>query len=158
MTAITIEQAQPGDEGHIIALYEEASRWLAARGVHQWAPGALTAEHVARQIALGLWWLAREGDAVLGMYRSQSDDPEMWGEQPPDALYLHKLAVRRDRAGERIGERLIDHAAEQARIAERDWLRLDCLDQMVDYYARHGFVLAGSIGHLKLMQRRCAGE
>ena len=37
-----------------------------------------------------------------------------WGDRPPDALYVHKLAVRRDRAGRGIGAAIVEWANAEA--------------------------------------------
>ena len=43
------------------------------------------------------------------------DDPKFWGERPPDAVYLHKLAVRRAYAGRGLGARIVDWVDGEAR-------------------------------------------
>jgi GNAT superfamily N-acetyltransferase len=76
------------------------------------------------------------------------DDPAYWGARPPDAFYVHKLAVRRDRAGRGIGAAVVEWANAEAAEAGREFLRLDCLGdnpRIRDYYEDLGFQHRGDL-------------
>ena len=69
-----------------------------------------------------------------------------WGEREADAGYVHRLVVRRDRAGAGLGATILDWAAQQVRAAGREWLRLDVPADNVAlcaYYERLGFEYRG---------------
>jgi ribosomal protein S18 acetylase RimI-like enzyme len=81
------------------------------------------------------------------------DDASFWGEQPPDAAYLHKLAVRRAFRGRGLGARIVEWAERRAAAAGRAYLRLDCLRDNVGirgYYERLGFEHRGDVDHPRL--------
>jgi len=86
------------------------------------------------------------------------DDPQYWGDRPQDALYLHKFAVRRDRAGRGVGAAIVEWANAEAAEAGREFLRLDCLcdnPRIRDYYEDLGFEHRGDlvVGADRLVQR-----
>jgi predicted N-acetyltransferase YhbS len=64
-------------------------------------------------------------------------------EQLVSAAYIARLIVRRDRAGERIGEALIDWAgARGLRCWSAQWIRIDVWttnDALHNYYEKRGF-------------------
>ncbi|HUY79944.1 MAG TPA: GNAT family N-acetyltransferase [Ktedonobacterales bacterium] len=139
-TPYTITRATLADLGAVIDLYEDAARWLTARGIDQWRPGDYTVERARGNIERDVVYLAwREGRPV-GKFTLVWDDPEVWGEQPPDAGYVHGLAVARSEAG--LGVVMLRYAARMVAQAGRRYLRLDCLasnQALRDYYTRAGF-------------------
>jgi ribosomal protein S18 acetylase RimI-like enzyme len=91
-------------------------------------------------------FVAEIGGKIIGTLTLQWSDPMFWGEQPPDAGYIHRLAVRRDHAGTGLGAALVDWAAVQVRARGRTSLRLDAPADNVrlgELYERLGFVYRG---------------
>jgi ribosomal protein S18 acetylase RimI-like enzyme len=76
------------------------------------------------------------------------DDTPFWGEQPPDAAYLHKLAVRPAFRGGGLGARIVEWVERRVEAAGRSYLRLDCLRDNLGirgYYERLGFEHRGDV-------------
>ena len=74
----------------------------------------------------------------------QRNDELVWGPQPDDAGYVHRLAVRRGAAG--VGAELLAWAERETRAAGRDFLRLDCWSEnahLREYYESNGFEHCG---------------
>ena len=102
------------------------------------------------------------GDRPAATMLLQSSDPVYWPDAAPNtALYLHKIAVRREFAGHGWLTRLIDFAVNDARYHGIRWLRLDtlCGSPLEGLYAQHGFAalkeapfVAG--GHLMIRMER----
>src|SRR5260370_39399149 len=111
---IIIVRATVADATTMLALHEEAARWLVARGIQQWLPGDFAVEPLVAQIGRGEAYLARIGGEPVGTFTLQWADPRLWGEQPDDAGYVHGLAVRRAYAGRGLGRVLLDSAGEMA--------------------------------------------
>ena len=89
-----------------------------------------------------------EDDEPVATLALLQDDPQYWGDRPQDALYLHKFAVRRDRAGRGIGAAVVEWANAEAAEAGREFLRLDCLcdnPRIRDYYEDLGFEHRGDL-------------
>ena len=138
----TIARATLADLDVAIALYEDAARWLVARGIDQWRPGDYTREWARDNIERDEMYLAWRDGAAVGKFTLVWDDPEVWGEQPPDAGYLHGLATARSEAGRGLGVTLLRYAARRVAAAVRRYLRLDCTasnQALRDYYTRAGF-------------------
>jgi protein-tyrosine phosphatase len=142
-----LARATEADAATLVALYDEASAWLMARGLRQWPPGMLSVAHERANIQAGheVYLVWRDAEPA-GMLTLQWDDPEMWGEQPSDAGYVHGLCVRRASAGLGVGAALLGWAEQRVAAAERDWLRLDCMARnpaLRAYYERLGFTYRG---------------
>ncbi|WP_329257375.1 GNAT family N-acetyltransferase [Actinoallomurus sp. NBC_01490] len=125
MAAPTVTRATEAETPLVNALLSEAAGWLAARGVDQWPhpfPEDIVRASVLRRDTYLAW---RDGDPVgtLAVYWA---DARFWGDRPPDAGYVHRLAVARAARGDGLGARLLDWAGELVAARGRRWLRLDC--------------------------------
>jgi GNAT superfamily N-acetyltransferase len=122
-------------------LIDDATRWVGELGFEQW-PLPFPRNEIEAAVERGEVYVGDlDGEAVATVTLLR-DDPEYWGERPPDAVYVHKLAVRRDHAGRGIGAAVVEWANAQAVAEGRTFLRLDCLRDshgIRDYYERLGF-------------------
>ncbi len=144
---VRLARATEADAATLVALYDEAGSWLLARGLRQWPPGWYTTEMALASIrAEHEVYLVRRAGEPVGKFTLQWDDVEMWGEQPPDAGYVHGLCVSRAAAGLGLGVALLDWAGARTAARGRRWLRLDCMAAnhgLRAYYERQGFVYRG---------------
>ena len=128
-------------------LLDEATAWVGQRGFEQW-PLPYPHEEVAAAIERGEVYLAELDGEPVATVTLLWDDPQYWGERPQDAAYVHKLAVSRACAGQRIGSAIVEWADATAARAGRDFLRLDCLRDnpgIRAYYERLGFEYRGDL-------------
>jgi predicted N-acetyltransferase YhbS len=146
------EHSRPGwsirtagiDEAPIaITLLTDATEWIRERGLSGgWPSGQL---HLSQFIAA-----AHRGELLLGFVGGQAVacmllqplDLLYWADEPPGAaLYLHKLAVRRDYHGHGWALRMIERATTTARASGVPRLRLDAIatSPLPDLYERFGF-------------------
>ena len=144
---MNVRRAHHRDAETVAALLDEASAWVDDLGFSQW-PLPFPRDQIAAAINRGEVYVveAEDGEAVATVTMLQ-DDP-YWGERPPDAFYVHKLAVRRDRAGRGIGAAIVEWANAEAAEAGREFLRLDCLGEnpaIRTYYEDLGFQHRGDI-------------
>ncbi len=142
------ERALPEDADAVWRLLDDAAIWLEGRGVEQWKPGALPRRVVANGIARGEFFVLRDAGALIATLQLMESDPETWGPDAGDALYLHRLCVARAHAGSEIGRRLLDWAGAAARARGRRWLRLDCVAsnaRLRRYYTAAGFAERGEV-------------
>ena len=82
----------------------------------------------------------------MGTVTLQWSDERFWGERPPDAGYVHKLAIRPVYKGKNLGLQILKWAEENARAAGKKFLRLDCMaeDRKIrNYYEQAGFLFRG---------------
>jgi GNAT superfamily N-acetyltransferase len=148
-SSVRIRPAQPGDVVTVLAIITEASEWRLAHGFAN--PWPLPTPEAPYREALDRGELLVAEDPtgrVIGTMILQWEDPSIWGVRPPDAGYVHKLAVRRDYAGHNAGGEMLEWAAEQTRQRSRKWLRLDTHSTHVRlhrYYREQGFQRVGEI-------------
>ena len=144
----SLTRATEADVATIVALYDEAGQWLLARGLRQWQPGWYTTTMALESMRAGHeTYLVRRAGEPVGKLTLQWDDPEMWGERPPDAGYVHGLTVSRAVAGLGLGAALLDWAGQRVAARGRRWLRLDCMaanPALRAYYERLGFAYRGA--------------
>jgi ribosomal protein S18 acetylase RimI-like enzyme len=144
---VNVRRCQARDLAAVATLLDEATVWVGERGYEQW-PLPFPREEVAAAIDRGEVYLAELDGDVVATVTLLWDDPTYWGERPPDAAYVHKLAVSRACSGQRIGQAIVEWADRTAAAAGRDFLRLDCLRDnpgIRAYYERLGFEHRGDL-------------
>ena len=129
-------------------ILDEAAAWLAQRGLPGWERGSFRKPGTSEREALlaahrsGDLYLAKDDDQAVATVSLLWEDRLYWPDAPPDAAYVHRLAVSRCAAGRRLGRFLLRWAKEEARRRGRAYLRLDCVadDAAIRaYYERAGF-------------------
>ena len=151
--------ATGADVPAVRGLLESVRDWLLARGNPQWQRG-FPEDWVRGEVAAGRFWVARDADGLVATVRLADEDATWTGRANAPALYLHTLAVRRDRAGEGIGAEVLEWAATQAAARGRGRLRLDFVrpnPRLEAYDAGVGFVVVGDAASgcapVRLMER-----
>jgi GNAT superfamily N-acetyltransferase len=144
---VNVREARPDDTEVVADLLDEASRWVGERGFEQW-PLPFPREQIAEAIARGEVFVAEHDSKPVATVTILTEDPQYWGARPPDALYVHKLAVARAHAGRGFGTEVIGWADRRAASLGRQFLRLDCLGDSTGirrYYERLGFEHRGDL-------------
>lgn len=150
---LSVRQATPADVGTVVELWNEAKEWLASNGLDQWQY-PVKMHNINKAIEAGACWLVESpsGEAVATVTLDANADPSLWTpeDEPNQALYVHRLVVRRSAAGRSLGVEILDWAGLQARAAGRRFLRLDAWTNNVDlhdYYRSLGFRLLRVVDH-----------
>lgn len=144
-----IELATLPDLPRLIRFRTDAAKWLAERGTDQWS-SPFPAEQMRASVEAGEVFLIREpeqADPAATVTLDRKIDPELWDLWTPEeraepALYVHKLTVDRQYAGQDLGGRILDWAADRAAREGARWLRLDAWTtntRLHRYYVEHGF-------------------
>ena len=144
---MNVRKCQARDVAAVAALLDEATAWVGERGYEQW-PLPFPREQLAAAIERGEVYVAELDGEPVATVTLLWDDPQYWGDRPPDAAYVHKLAVRRACAGQRIGSAIVEWADATAARAGRGFLRLDCLREnpgIRAYYERLCFEHRGDL-------------
>jgi GNAT superfamily N-acetyltransferase len=132
----------PAFAGEALGILREAAAWALGRGVDVWADAELRESDFVAAAELGQLLMGFSGHRSAATMLLQSSDPVYWPDAAPHtALYLHKIAVRREFAGHGWLTRLIEFAVNDANGRGVRWLRLDtlCRSPLEGLYARHGF-------------------
>jgi GNAT superfamily N-acetyltransferase len=100
--------------------------WLAGSGRTLWDPDELSETDIAKRARAGELVLVFDGEtAVACMYLQESDAPYWPEARDGEALYVHRLAVRRSHGGRGVSRLLLEWAASEARRMGRPFVRLD---------------------------------
>lgn len=148
---IRIRPGGPADAQAILDMLDAAVVWMNNRGnTEQWGttPYSRTsdgAERVRRYTTECAPYIAEsDGTPVGAMVLDSGPSPQMPIEPAGEPeRYVRLLVSDRRRAGRGIGAALLAHAAEEARRAGVELLRVDCWagggGQLVAFYERQGF-------------------
>lgn len=135
-----LQLAAPDEAADVAGVIQEAARWIMTWRAQLWDPALVGEAFVAPIIARGQMLTARAGAEIAGVLILLLEDPHFWPDRPPgEAIYLHKLSVRRAYAGMGLPALLVDHAATLGLAQGRRLLRLDCDRPLVGFYERLGF-------------------
>ena len=110
----------------VVAILQEAAAWCEARGMPLWKANELDPERLRAEVEQGLFYLVHEGTETLAVFKLQDSDVLFWPDVPPEeALYVHRIAVKRRHAGRGLPAFLLDWCGERARARGCAFLRLD---------------------------------
>lgn len=112
---------------------------------HAWGSGVYSEEEVLSLMNQSPAYIAYVDGEPVGTVALQWDDESVWGVQPPNAGYIHRLAVREGIKTKGVGSQIIDWASDQVAKRHRQFLRLDCNIQntkLCAYYDKQGFTRA----------------
>ncbi len=125
------------------AILREAAQWLDEGGRKLWDASEFTAADIAERAARGELVLGFDGAEAVACLYLQTDDDAFWpAANVHEALYVHRLAVKRAHAGKGWSRRLLDWAACEARRRGYLFVRLDTelRPKLIALYERSGFV------------------
>lgn len=150
--------ATPDDVDRIMELRADAARWLAEDiGSDQWASPWPTEPEmravIRTSIDRGETWMADvNGRAVGTVALDRYTAPGLWtrDEQAEPCRYVHRLIVARDHAGQGLGARILDWAADRARRDGAGWLRADV---WTDNQGLHRYYLNRGWEHVRTVER-----
>jgi protein-tyrosine phosphatase len=147
--AFWVRPAAPAEEPEVGALLTEVAQWETERGYAGAWPAPFPMERIRPRLLAGDVYLAGPpGAGAVATITLQWEDPAYWGERPPDAGYVHRLAVRPAFHRQGWGGRLLAWAESATREHGRPWLRLDCAaanPRIRRYYAELGFREVGDL-------------
>ncbi len=140
---VRIVRAQQGDLDVVLEILEEASRWLLSKGLEtQWRSSPSFRQTIKDNTERGEVYVVK-GEGTVGTLTLQWSDKKFRGDLPPDAGYVHKLAIKRSYGGRRLGLRMLQWAEAKARAEGKRYVRLDCLANnktIREYYEKAGFI------------------
>ncbi|MFD0229744.1 GNAT family N-acetyltransferase [Streptomyces hirsutus] len=139
-----IAVAEPHDVTKLLAFREEAAAWLRDIGSDQWSR-PYPANKLLATIEAGTVFMLRDGHTTAGTITLTPDaEAGLWSasELTEPSMFVNKLTVAREYAGQDLGGRLLDWAGDRACRAGAQWLRLDAWttnEALQRYYLAHGF-------------------
>ena len=141
--SIEIRRASEPEAFLVSEILGEAVTWLQRRGVPMWTPDDVSVRGVEDDVNAGNFFLAWSDQVAVGTMCLTNSDPLFWPDALPDeAVYAHRLAVRRAQSGGHVSSVLLRWAVDQARARGVLYLRLDCeasRQSLRRIYERFGF-------------------
>jgi ribosomal-protein-alanine N-acetyltransferase len=154
-----LRRGTPDDASAVLALFDEAVAWLAARGrTDQWGAQPFSERPPARTMVDRIagsdgFVVAVEpvegGERVVGAIVVE-DHPTTYvaGAAEPER-FIHLLITSRTAAGRGLGQLLLTHARDRCRRERVELLRVDCFGggdrRLVAWYESQGFVTTDSL-------------
>lgn len=138
-----IKQATELDIPIIEDILLDAVHWMDSIGLHQWGEQQVSWDGLSQYYSIDDFYILYVDDAPAACASVIDYDPMFWDIPKGDSLYIHKLAVKREYAGQGYSTILINHAKDLARKRNINTVRLDCHQnrpKVRAIYEREGFV------------------
>ncbi|MFJ5270618.1 GNAT family N-acetyltransferase [Streptomyces sp. NPDC088358] len=136
--------ATPADLDRLLAFRVEAAGWISKLGSDQWSR-PYPAERLLATIEGGTVFMLRDEGRTAGTITLTPEAEEgLWSDEElaEPSMFVNKLTISRDYAGQDLGGRLLDWAGDRAQRAGAQWLRLDAWTtnaRLQRYYLDQGF-------------------
>ncbi|MEL5954622.1 GNAT family N-acetyltransferase [Streptomyces sp. CLV115] len=122
-----ITSAAPADLEQLLSFRVEAASWIGKIGSDQWSR-PYPADRLLATIEAGTVFMLRDGGRTAGTITLTAEAEDgLWSEAElrEPSMFINKLTVAREYAGQNLGGRLLDWASDRAYRASAKWLRLD---------------------------------
>ncbi|MBN1622736.1 MAG: GNAT family N-acetyltransferase [Clostridia bacterium] len=141
---LRIEKVNDENLWQIAAILTEAANWMISQGFRNWDPESFGIEAMKDKNNLDELFICYLDDEPAGCIKLQERDEMFWPDaREGEALYVHKLAVKRKYAGLGISGYMLEWAKAQVSHRGRQFLRLDCIadrEKLAGFYESQGFV------------------
>jgi ribosomal protein S18 acetylase RimI-like enzyme len=140
---LRITKATDGDIQLIAGILTEATHYKLDHGDEAWGSEPFSDKEIQAMLAGGSVYVVYMGDDPVGTVSLKWEDDRIWGDQQPNAAYLHRLAIKDGLHGRHLGEKIIDWTLTEAAKNGRQFLRLDCEaknTELCAYYEKQGFI------------------
>jgi ribosomal protein S18 acetylase RimI-like enzyme len=138
----SVRLANPADTDAVVSVLREAAQWLVDRGMPLWEVGSFTTDALRANIERGEVVVAEICEQIGGVALRQWEDRVCWPDREiGEAGYIHKLAVKRNYAGQGMGNLIVGWVEQDLRVRHRKFLRLDCAPRnaLMSFYEKMGF-------------------
>ncbi|MFD3498594.1 GNAT family N-acetyltransferase [Streptomyces sp. NPDC058678] len=139
-----ITPAEPHDVTKLLVFRQEAAAWLRDMGSDQWSR-PYPADKLLATIEAGTVFMLRDGHTTAATITlTPQAEENLWtdDELAEPSMFVNKLTVAREYAGQNLGGRLLDWASDRAHRAGARWVRLDAWttnEGLQRYYLNQGF-------------------
>lgn len=147
MSELSFASAGEEDIPVVAGILTDAIKQKLNHGDLAWGENGWSNEEVHDAMTESTMYLIKRGSEIVGTVSLQWDDERSWGEQPPVAGYMHRLAIKDGYYGQGLGGQAIDWATSQVAKEGRQFLRLDCEasnTELCAYYEKQGFKQVGT--------------
>lgn len=141
-----LHQALPEHVDSVFAIIEENAHWLLSKGIVQWPLSWLESEkeNIHQSVIDGHYFHSSAGQKLMAVVEITARAEALWDNDLSKALYVHKLAIRREYSGDGLGLRILDEIKNRGLAEGICFIRLDCVAhnwKLRRYYEGCGFKL-----------------
>lgn len=147
---INLRQVRNSEFDAVYDILHENAKWLLSKDIIQWPLGWL--ESIRSEIKVSIdakaFFAVEIDNEVAGVCEIKTAAEALWDNSQTAALYIHKLAIRRQYSNHGLGRNILDLIKVTARQKNINILRLDCVahnHQLREYYESYGFNLKGIV-------------
>ncbi|MCM3627558.1 GNAT family N-acetyltransferase [Paenibacillus glycanilyticus] len=142
---ITIRSIRDSELEPFIHVLTEGAKWIAANKIPMWDESDLQAHLLMDGLTLDNFYGAFIDGEIAAVMILQEEDSFFWPEDHlNDALYLHKLCIRREYSKTGLSGNMLAYAKNAAHALHKRYLKLDCAadrTSLRQFYEQHGFTL-----------------
>ncbi|AOV07797.1 GNAT family N-acetyltransferase [Sporosarcina ureilytica] len=161
----TMVQAEVEHTAEILALLVETAKWLRSKGSTQWNAllDGVDSHNTEDAIERGDVFICKDGEKIAGMVmllkQPSKWDSELWGPKAhhnDGAIYLHRLAIRREYANCKLGESILNWCYGSISFEGKEIIRLDCVannEHLNRFYRQNGYTYLGEKNGYSLYER-----
>lgn len=136
-----------GNAENAVRIMREVAQWCIDSGIQGWNPENLTVDKLIPGLTEDNFCIGQVDGRDACCMILQWDDRLFWPEATEnEAGYIHKLCTRREFAGLRLSEKMVEYAAAECRKKGLRFLRLDTgwhKEKLCSIYESLGFVKVG---------------
>ena len=126
-------------------LYENAI-WLESKGIVQWPLLWLESKRteIQESVSRGAFYYVEVDNIIAAVVELSTAQETIWNYEEGPALYIHKLAIRREFSRQGLGHRVLTLIKARAIQENNRYLRLDCVahnERLCQYYQSCNFEL-----------------
>lgn len=150
---LTLHTVQKTEDKVVLTVLKETAEWLKKQGSSQWSDllDGKDKHQILESINKKQVFFLKKEREIIGMValwkEPSSWDKQLWKQQPSvEAYYIHRLIIRPNYRGLRLGTQLLALIKEKIK-EEVHEIRLDCLESksvLVNFYQSNGFEYVGS--------------
>lgn len=143
MDHLTIRNVKEKELELVASILAEGALWLREEGMEMWTEQQISPSKLLQNKAIEEWFIGFRKHEPVAVMSLQTEDPMLWSaEHQKDALFLHKLCIRRKFAKTGLSQAMVNGAVEYARSRGKRYARLDCAadrPKLCAFYESLGF-------------------
>lgn len=141
---VDLKIAQKESFFEVMKILRENAEWMLSKKIEQWPLDWLESmePEIYLSVKSGNFFFAMHEERVVGVVEILSKPERIWKYDKSQAIYIHKLAIKRENSGLGVGANIISKLLSWSAKNERSCIRLDCVANNVSlrkYYERNGF-------------------
>ncbi len=149
-----LKQARIEDFELIFEILHENAKWLKKRAIVQWPLDWLDSkrDEIKDSVEQGCFYTvecdSENYNEVAAIVELKSGPEDIWEGDDCEALYIHKLAIRRKYESQGLGLQVLGLIKERAIKSNMKYLRLDCVAHNLalrQYYEGNDFKLVAEV-------------